>query len=115
MPTGYAVLWLLVGLIILPISSQFLVEGAIYIALSLHVSEAVVGLTIVALGTSLPELAAALTSRSAPQTNRMKPPISWAIAVSIRRGNGFRDPRGNQDTGTCRMRNSLSVSVPVPL
>ena len=62
MPTTYAVLWLMVGLIILPLSSQFLVEGAVYVARSLEVSEAVIGLTIIALGTSLPELAAALTS-----------------------------------------------------
>jgi len=62
MPTRWAVLWLLVGLIILPISSKFLVEGAIFIARSLEVSESVIGLTIIALGTSLPELAAALTS-----------------------------------------------------
>jgi cation:H+ antiporter len=62
MPTTYAVLWLMVGLIILPLSSQFLVEGAVYVARSLEVSEAVIGLPIIALGTSLPELAAALTS-----------------------------------------------------
>ncbi len=62
MPTGYAILWLAVGLVVLPVSSKFLVEGAIYIARSLEVSEAVIGLTIVAFGTSLPELAAALTS-----------------------------------------------------
>ena len=62
MPTSYAVLWLLVGLVVLPLSSMFLVEGAVFIARSLHVSEAVIGLTIIALGTSLPELAAALTS-----------------------------------------------------
>ena len=62
MPTGYAVFWLLVGLVVLPLSSKFLVEGAIYIARSLGVSEAVIGLTILAFGTSLPELAAALTS-----------------------------------------------------
>jgi len=62
MPTGYAVLWLVVGLIVLPISSKFLVDGAIFIARSLEVSEAVIGLTIMAFGTSLPELAAALTS-----------------------------------------------------
>lgn len=61
-PTGYAVLWLTVGLVVLPLSSSFLVDGAVYIARSLHVSEAVIGLTIIALGTSLPELAAALTS-----------------------------------------------------
>ena len=54
--------WLLVGLVILPMSSKFLVEGAIHIARSLEVSEAVIGLTVMALGTSLPELAAALTS-----------------------------------------------------
>jgi len=62
MPTRYAVLWLSVGLIVLPISSAFLVEGAVFIARSLHVSEAVIGLTIIAFGTSLPELAASLTS-----------------------------------------------------
>ncbi|RPH98117.1 MAG: calcium/sodium antiporter [Lysobacterales bacterium] len=62
MTTGHAVFWMLTGLVILPLSSQFLVEGAILIARRLEVSEAVIGLTIVALGTSLPELAAALTS-----------------------------------------------------
>ncbi|MDX1418146.1 MAG: hypothetical protein R3293_28360, partial [Candidatus Promineifilaceae bacterium] len=62
MPTGYAVFWMLVGLIVLPLSSKYLVEGAIFIARSLEVSEAVIGLTIMAFGTSLPELAAALTS-----------------------------------------------------
>lgn len=62
MPTSKAIVWLTVGLIILPLSSTFLVDGAVFIARSLHVSEAVIGLTIIALGTSLPELAAALTS-----------------------------------------------------
>jgi cation:H+ antiporter len=62
MPTPRAVLWLTVGLVILPLSSRFLVDGAITIALSLEVSEAVIGLTIMAFGTSLPEMAAALTS-----------------------------------------------------
>ena len=62
MATGQAVIWLLVGLIILPLSSKFLVDGAIHIARSLEVSEAVIGLTVMALGTSLPELAASLTS-----------------------------------------------------
>jgi cation:H+ antiporter len=62
MATAQAVTWLLVGLVILPLSSKFLVEGAIFVARSLEVSEAVIGLTVMALGTSLPELAAALTS-----------------------------------------------------
>jgi cation:H+ antiporter len=61
-PTKIAVFWLIVGLIVLPISSTFLVDGAITIARFLHVSDTVIGLTIVALGTSLPELATAITA-----------------------------------------------------
>lgn len=61
-PTKVAVFWLVVGLIILPISSTFLVEGAITIARYLHVTDTVIGLTVVALGTSLPELATAVTA-----------------------------------------------------
>lgn len=62
MPTRHATAWLLVGLVVLPLSSSFLVDGAVFIARNLHVSEAVIGLTIIAFGTSLPELAAAMTS-----------------------------------------------------
>ncbi len=61
-PTKVAVFWLLVGLIVLPVSSTFLVDGSITIARYLHVSDTVIGLTIVALGTSLPELATAITA-----------------------------------------------------
>ena len=57
-----AMIWTLVGLIILPLSAHILVDGAVTIARLMDVSEAVVGLTIVALGTSLPELAAAIAS-----------------------------------------------------
>ena len=62
MPTKTAIIWLTVGMIILPVSSQFLVEGAITIARILDVSDVVIGLTIVALGTSLPEFATAVTA-----------------------------------------------------
>jgi cation:H+ antiporter len=62
MPTRAALIWMTVGLIVLPLSSHFLVLGSISIARMLEVSETVIGLTIVALGTSLPELAASLTS-----------------------------------------------------
>ncbi|HMB40304.1 MAG TPA: calcium/sodium antiporter [Wenzhouxiangellaceae bacterium] len=57
-----ATVWTLVGLLVLPLSAQILVTGAIEMATLLGVSEAVIGLTIVALGTSLPELAAAMAS-----------------------------------------------------
>lgn len=61
-PTRVAVFWLLISLIVLPASSHFLVEGAIGVARALDVTDTVIGLTIVALGTSLPELATAVTS-----------------------------------------------------
>lgn len=60
--TGRAVLWLLIGLVLLLISARALVWGAVNIATALGVSDLVIGLTIVAIGTSLPELAAALMS-----------------------------------------------------
>ncbi len=55
--------WLLTsGLIVLLISSRMLVWGATELALAFGVSELIIGLTIVAIGTSLPELAAAVAS-----------------------------------------------------
>lgn len=62
MPTGKAVVWFLLGLALLLISSRILVWGAINIAQAFGVSDLIIGLTIVALGTSLPELAAGITS-----------------------------------------------------
>ncbi|MBV1871508.1 MAG: calcium/sodium antiporter [Gammaproteobacteria bacterium] len=50
------------GLIVLLGSAKLMVWGAQEIALSMGVSEAIIGLTLVALGTSLPELAAAVSS-----------------------------------------------------
>jgi len=60
MPNKQAFMWLLVGLIVLPLSSQILVNGATGIARYFGVSDFTIGLTIVALGTSLPELAASV-------------------------------------------------------
>jgi cation:H+ antiporter len=55
---GKAVFWLIAGLIILLVSAEMLVWAATRIAVWLGVSEMVIGLTVVAVGTSLPELAA---------------------------------------------------------
>ena len=54
--------WILLGLILLVGSSKLLIWGATQVAHSVGISELVIGLTIVALGTSLPELAASITS-----------------------------------------------------
>ncbi len=62
MPLGPATFWLVVGLILLPLSSRLLVWGAANIATLLGISDLVIGLTIVAIGTSLPELAASLAA-----------------------------------------------------
>lgn len=60
MPINRAVCWLVIGLILLIISSRILVWGAVEIAHGFGVSDLIIGLTIVAIGTSLPELAASL-------------------------------------------------------
>jgi len=57
MQPGRALFWLLAGLILLVISSRILVWGAVALARGLGISDLVIGLTIVAVGTSLPELA----------------------------------------------------------
>lgn len=62
MPLNKAILWLIIGLLILLVSSKLLVWGAVEIATIFGVSELIIGLTIVALGTSLPELAATVAS-----------------------------------------------------
>ncbi len=55
-------LWLAVGLILLPLSASYLVDSATFIAKAFGVSDLVIGLTIIAIGTSLPELAASIAS-----------------------------------------------------
>ena len=59
---GRAVFWLVIGALFLLGSSRLLVWGAVSVAESMGVSDLVIGLTIVALGTSLPELAASVMS-----------------------------------------------------
>lgn len=60
MPLSRAVMWLVVGLVLLIISSRMLVWGAVAIAQAFGVSDLIIGLTIIAVGTSLPELASSI-------------------------------------------------------
>jgi len=60
MPVRKAILWLVFGLLLLIISSRILVWGAVDLATTFGISDLVIGLTIVAVGTSLPELASSI-------------------------------------------------------
>jgi cation:H+ antiporter len=55
-----ALLWLAFGIIMLPVASMLIVDGATIIAKIMGMSDVAIGLTIVALGTSLPELSATI-------------------------------------------------------
>ena len=59
---GKSIMWLIVGLLLLVSSSRALVWGAVEIARALGVSDLLIGLTIVAVGTSLPELASSIAA-----------------------------------------------------
>lgn len=60
--TGRALLRVVLGIALLVLGAQGLVEGAVGLARLLGVSERVIGLTVVAAGTSLPELASAIAA-----------------------------------------------------
>ncbi|PIE82552.1 MAG: calcium/sodium antiporter [Cardiobacteriales bacterium] len=60
MPLKKAVYWLIVGVLLLVIASRLMVWGAVVIATKLGVDDLIIGLTILAIGTSLPELASTL-------------------------------------------------------
>lgn len=62
MSFAQAMIWLISGLVLLVISSRLLVWGAVSIAHDLGVSDLIIGLTIVAVGTSLPELASSIVA-----------------------------------------------------
>jgi cation:H+ antiporter len=62
MPLLRAIAWLLTSLVLLLVSSRLLVWGGVDMAETLGISDVVIGLTIVAIGTSLPELAAGVAS-----------------------------------------------------
>ena len=62
MTGAWAAVWLAIGLVVLLVSARLVVWGAASLAGQLGIGELVIGLTVVALGTSLPELAATIVS-----------------------------------------------------
>lgn len=57
-----ALLWVIIGLGLLLLSARILIHGAVGLATTLGVPEMVIGLTVIAIGTSLPELASSLAA-----------------------------------------------------
>ncbi|MCG7584265.1 calcium/sodium antiporter [Photobacterium sp. OFAV2-7] len=57
-----AMVWVAIGLVLLPYAASMLVDSAVTIAKYFGMSDLVIGLTIIAIGTSLPELAASIAS-----------------------------------------------------
>ncbi|MDK9790733.1 calcium/sodium antiporter [Vibrio sp. D431a] len=62
MSNAKAFLFIIIGLVGLPIASNYIVESSVVIAKFFGMSDLVIGLTIIAVGTSLPELAASVAS-----------------------------------------------------
>ena len=61
-PVGKSLLLLILGLVLLLGGSELLVKGAVFVAREYGVSDLVIGLTIIAVGTSLPEFAASMSA-----------------------------------------------------
>ncbi len=59
---GKSLITLVIGLVLLLLSSKYLVDGAVGIAQYFGVSDLVIGLTVIAVGTSLPELASSVAA-----------------------------------------------------
>ena len=62
MSMGKSIFWMVAGLVLLLVAAEIVVRMAIRIAVTLEVPEYIIGLTVVAIGTSLPELAATATA-----------------------------------------------------
>jgi cation:H+ antiporter len=77
---GIAVLKMLAGLAVTIFGAKFLVDGAISVASGLGVSEAVIGLSVVAVGTSMPEL---VTSVIAARKGQVEVALGNVIGSNI--------------------------------
>ncbi len=71
MSTGTAILLVLAGIAALALGSELLVRGAVTIGGVIGIPEAIIGLTAVAIGTSLPELTASIAAAVKRETNMM--------------------------------------------
>jgi hypothetical protein len=68
----------ILGVIGLPIGAELLIDGSISVARAFGVTEAVIGLTLVAIGTSLPELATTIMAA------RFRPGVGRGVPCRVR-------------------------------
>ncbi|MBQ3923296.1 MAG: hypothetical protein II707_08370, partial [Spirochaetales bacterium] len=61
-PLVVNILFFIIGLVLLIKGSDFFIDSAVFFARKFHVSELIIGLTLVSIGTSLPELATNISS-----------------------------------------------------
>jgi len=64
-----SVLWVLAGIVVLVLGAELLVRGAVHLAQAMGASEALIGLTLVAVGTSLPEMATSVVAAQRGETD----------------------------------------------
>ncbi len=62
MPMKKAIIFTILGIVALLIGSEFVVNGAVYLATTFGVSERLIAMTIIAIGTGLPELVTSITA-----------------------------------------------------
>jgi len=62
LPVGRSAIFILIGLVGLPIGAELMIRGATGIAETYGISDRIIGLTLIAVGTSLPEIAAGLAA-----------------------------------------------------
>ncbi|HMP98637.1 MAG TPA: calcium/sodium antiporter [Cyclobacteriaceae bacterium] len=80
MTTWKSIIWILLGIIGLYVGGQWVVDGAVVMAQAFGMSEAFIGLTIVAIGTSLPEL---VTSAVAAFRNNIDIAVGNVVGSNI--------------------------------
>ena len=68
-PMWRMIMLILIGLVGMPLGSRMLLDGGISLGQELHASETIVGLTVLALGSSLPELAACIAAAVRKQSD----------------------------------------------
>ena len=74
---------LLAGIVVIVVGAELLVEGAVDAASSLGVSDAVIGLTVIAIGTSAPELVTTIVSTVREPGHRLEPPGSSVYNIAL--------------------------------